>query len=732
MSELAGLWVEALTALARHATTADAGGLTPTDAPLVNVRQEEIDAWEARFGKLAEVWPATPAQSGILFHAMLAEASFDPYHGQLVFRLSGEVDPERMRRAGQALLGRHATLRAAFVNRADGDVVQVVPEAVSLPWQYLDLSGVDAAERTERFERFLEQDRSTRFDVGVPPLFRLALAVLEPDRSELVLTAHHVLFDGWSAPLLMEDLLLLYASDGNPAALPGTRDYGDFLSWLARQDQDEAARVWAAELEGIEGPTLLAPDSTGADDDGHGQVDIALTLDESRELSRRASELGITVNTLLQGAWALLLGRLTGRQDVVFGTTVSGRPPAVADVESMVGMFINTVPVRVSHGPADTLAEVLTRLQSRQAGLVEHHYYGLAEIQKSVGLQSLFDTLVVFESFPIDREGLGAATDAADGLTFTGFDPSAGNHYPLCLIAAPDPHLQLIMQYAPGVFDRDTVEGYAARFVHVLQQLVATPELRVAQLDILQPGERDRMLAGFDDLAVSAPDLSITELVEAQAARTPDEVAVVAEGESLTYAELDARAERLAVELARRGVGLETVVCVVLPRTANTVVAILGVLKAGGAYLPVDPEYAATRLPHILPGARPHLLLADAGTRDIVPATDIPVLVLDDVGLHATAQDATATAEPRHGRRPVPRTSPTSSTHPAPPACPRAWASPMPPSLTPSTPWPRRPTWRPVGGYWSPPRSASTSPPSSFSPHSPREAASRSCATCWS
>ncbi|USQ86439.1 amino acid adenylation domain-containing protein [Streptomyces phaeoluteigriseus] len=650
VTELAGLWVEALTALARHATTPGAGGLTPSDVPLVDVRQEEIDTWEARFGKLAKVWPTTPAQSGILFHARLAGASFDPYHIQLVFHLSGRVDPERMRRAGQALLDRYPSLRAAFVDRADGDLVQVVPEAVTLPWRHLDLTAAEEAERSEAFESFLEQDRATHFDADEPPLIRLALAVLEPDRPELVLTAHHTLYDGWSTPLLMRDLLLLYASDGDPAGLPATRDYGDFLSWLARQDRDEAGRAWAAELEGIEEPTLLAPDFTGADDEGRDQFDFALPLDEARELDRRAAELGITLNSLVQGAWALLLGQLTGRQDVVFGATVSGRPPGVTDVESMVGMFINTVPVRVAHAPGDTLAEVLSRLQSRQAGLVEHHHHGLTEIQRSVGLQTLFDTLVVFESYPVDREGLSAATDAAGGIAFTGLRPSAGNHYPLCLIAAADPHLQFTIQYAPGAFDRDTVETYAARLVRVLRQLT-TPELKVAQVDALEPAERDRLLAGFDD---AASDATLSGLVEAQAARTPDAVAVVAEGESLTYADLDARAERLAAELARRGVGPETVVSVVLPRTANMVVALLGVLRAGGAYLPVDPAYAAARLPHVLPTARPHLVLADAGTRRLVPATDIPVLVLDEVDLLAPATRRTpvaaeAAARPKAG-----------------------------------------------------------------------------------
>ncbi|MFD5184514.1 amino acid adenylation domain-containing protein [Streptomyces sp. NPDC058372] len=638
VSELAALWVQALTALARHTAATGAGGLTPSDAPLVPVRQEEIDTWEACLGKLTDVWPMTPAQSGILFHTRMAGASYDPYHIQMVFQLSQRVDPERMRRAGQALLDRHASLRAAFVNRADGDVVQVVPETVTLPWQYLDLSAADEMERTETFEAFLVRDRAEHFDPATPPLFRLALADFDAEHAELVLTAHHMLFDGWSTPLLIRDLLLLYAFDGDPAGLPPTSDYGQFLGWLAQQDQAEAARVWAAELEGLEGPTLVAPEAPGVEGSGREQVDITLPPDEARNLKRRAAEAGITVNSLVQGAWALLLGQLTGRQDVVFGATVSGRPPAVADVESMVGMFLNTVPVRVSYAPGDTVAEVLTRLQRRQAALAEYHYHGLAEIQQSAGLQSLFDTLVVFESYPIDREGLNAASEAADGVTFTGFRPFAGNNYPLCLAAAIGSHLELVLQYTPGVVDRDMAERFAAQLVQVLRQLAQGLDLKVAQLDVLDPAERAWMLAGDDEQAAPITDATLTGLVEAHVARNPDAVAVVAGGESLTYAEVDARAERLADELVARGVGPETVVSVVLPRTTTMVVALLGVLKAGGAYLPVDPAFARSRLPHILPAARPHLVLVDSGTRDLMPATDTPVLVLDDLDLRPAGQ----------------------------------------------------------------------------------------------
>ncbi|MGW1767924.1 amino acid adenylation domain-containing protein [Streptomyces sp. NPDC002073] len=649
VTELAGLWVEALTALARHATTPEAGGLTPSDAPLVKVGQDEIDGWEARFGKLAKVWPTTPVQSGMLFHTMLAGSAFDAYHMQLVFHLSGDVDPQRMRRAGQALLGRYPSLRAAFVNRADGDVVQVIPESVDLPWQHLDLRAAEEAERTETFEAFLAEDRGAHFDVGTAPLIRLALVVLESGQAELVLTAHHVLIDGWSTPLLLKDLLLLYASGGDPSGLPVTRDFGEFLTWRARQDQEESARAWAAELEGVEEPTLLAPGSESAGEAGVDQVEITLPADEARALGRRASEWGVTINTLVQGAWALLLGQLTGRQDVVFGATVSGRPPEVTDVDSMVGMFINTLPVRVEYAPGDTVAEVLGRLQNRQAGLLDHHYYGLTEIQQTTGLPSLFDTLVVFESYPVDRDGLSAATEAADGIAFTGLRACTATNYQLTLMAAVDPQLQLILQYAQSVFDRDAVEVLAARLVRILRQLATGPDLLVAHVDILEPAERDRLLAEYNDTAVPTGDATVNALVEAQAARTPDELAVVADDTSLTYRELDARANRLARDLAGRGVGPESVVAVSLPRSADLVVALLAVLKAGGAYLPVDPKYPSHRLAAILEEARPALVLTDSATAPVLPEHTAPDVFLDTLDL--SGGDDTAPAVVQHADR---------------------------------------------------------------------------------
>ncbi|MFD8736553.1 amino acid adenylation domain-containing protein, partial [Streptomyces sp. NPDC059618] len=609
VGELAALWVRALTALALHAAGDGAGGLTPGDAPLVTVAQPEIDTWEDRFGRLAQVWPITPAQSGLLFHTMLAGSDFDAYHMQLVFHLSGQVDPERMRRAGQALLDRHPALRAAFVDRADGELVQVIPESVPLPWRHLDLTDADEPRRSEELERFLDRDRTTHFDADTPPLMRMALVALEPDRSELVLTAHHVLFDGWSTPLIMRDLLRLYASDGDPASLAPARDYGDFLTWLTRHDREESARVWAAELDGVQEPTLLVPHA-GTRHTGEGIGTIEVTFEGMQSLSRRATELGVTLNTLVQGAWAVLLAQLTGRTDVVFGATVSGRPPEVRHADDMVGLFINTVPVRVRCEGQDAFADLLGDLQGRQAALLDHHQHSLAEIQQAAGLSTLFDTMVVFESYPIDREALGEANSSA-GVAITGLRPFAGSHYPVILAAAADPHLQLALQYQKDLLDQEAANDIADRFVRVLEQVAAAPRAPIGAIEVLGEEERERLVRRVNATTRPVAATTLPDAFEAQVARTPERVAVIGEHESLTYAQFNARANRLAHWLIEQGAGPEQLIAVKIPRSVDLLVAVYGIVKAGAAYVPLDTELPAERVRHILAVADPLLLLED-------------------------------------------------------------------------------------------------------------------------
>ncbi|WP_328838904.1 non-ribosomal peptide synthetase [Streptomyces europaeiscabiei] len=639
VQDLMDLWSQALHAITTHvAEDPEAGGLTPSDLPLVDVTQQDIEHWERTYPGLTDVWPLTALQSGLLFQSLLDDgAEHDAYQMQIAFHVSGRVDPARMRAAGQAVLDRHPNLRAAFVTDSAGQQVQAVVDGVTLPWRETDLRELPESEREEAFERFLTEDHTAHFDPAAPPLLRLSLVRMTDERSELVLTAHHVLFDGWSFPILMQDLLHLYGSAGDPAVLPRTRGFKDFLTWLSRQDRDATARAWAAELEGVTEPTLLAPHTADSGASGVGQIDVRLPLDEARALNRRASELGVTVNTLVQGAWAVLLSRSTNRQDVVFGATVSGRPPTVTDVDSMVGLFINTLPVRVEHGPGDTLADLLTGLQRRQAALLDHHHHGLSEIHRTTGLSTLFDTLVVFESFPVDKEGIDSANSAA-GIAFTGIRPFSGTHYPLTVMAAADPHLQLVLQYQQGVFDRETVETLGARLVRILRQIATDPSVPVGRLDLLEPAERER-LTELSGTAADTPEVTVAGLVERQAARTPDAPAVECGDTTLSYAGLNAAANRLARELVAHGVGPESVVAVSLPRTAGLAVALLAVLKAGGAYLPIDPKYPSHRLEYILKEARPQLVLTDSGTLSVLPPTSVPKLYVDELLLPADDTD---------------------------------------------------------------------------------------------
>lgn len=354
----------------------------------------------------------------------LEENAFDPHIVQVAFHVQGRVDAARMRVAAQALLDRYANLRTAFVTDANGDLTQLVLDRVELPWRVADLRGLDDAAREEGLERILAEDHYAQFDPARPPMLRASLVQLAAETSELVLTVHHALFDGWSFPLLVRDLAYLYASEGDASEQPRVPEYREFLRWLSRRDDKAAAAAWAKEMEGVSEPTLLTSETPvdGGEDARVGQVDIPLPLDEARALKKRAAELGVSMGTLVQGVWALMLGQLTGKQDVIFGTTVSGRPAEVPGVDQMVGLFVNSLPIRAEYAPSETLGQVLKNLQERQTALLDHHHFGLHRIQREAGLKELFNTIVLFQSFPVDKEALGAANTAA-GVSFTGIRP---------------------------------------------------------------------------------------------------------------------------------------------------------------------------------------------------------------------------------------------------------------------------------------------------------------------
>ncbi|WP_329184015.1 non-ribosomal peptide synthetase [Streptomyces sp. NBC_01428] len=559
-----------------------------------------------------DILPLTPLQEGMLFHALYDSEGSDVYTVQTSLELSGPLDTTALRTACGALLDRHPALRAGFLQRGSGQAVQIVPRTVDAPWAEDDLSGLPEAEQGPALDRITAEDREQRFNLAAPPLVRFRLLRMTSERHVLLLTNHHILLDGWSLPLVLRDLFELYerfARGDDAAGLAPAPSFRRHLAWLAGQDVTAAEGAWRAALDDLDEPTLVTPGGTPHRAVFPARMVTHLPEELTAQLGRFSRARGLTVNTLVQVAWALLLARVTGRQDVVFGATVAGRPPEVPGVEETVGLFINTVPVRVRLDAAEPLERLLARVQEEQSALLAHHHLGLAAVQRLAGLGDLFDTAVVFENAPFD--------DASVNRTFGGLRVSiledtattGTMHYPLSLVAVPGHRLRLDLSHRDDVFDRPTVEGLARGLERLLGALVATPELPCGRVDALDASEHAGLVASGTGPTVSLPATTLPELFAEQAARTPEATAVVFEGETLTYAELDTRATRLAHALRARGAGPGRVVAVTLPRSLDLIVTLYAVHKAGAAYLPVDPDYPEDRVRYMLDDAAPALVV---------------------------------------------------------------------------------------------------------------------------
>ena len=403
-------------ALVRHAEQPNAGGRTPSDLPLVALSQDEIEGLERQYPQLEDILPLSPLQEGLLFHALYDARAPDVYTVQLVLALQGRLDEDGLKAAAQALIERHAGLRAAFRHEGLSRPVQIIVPGAQAPWRSIDLSLLDAGDREQRLAGILEEDRAERFDVGCPPLMRFALIRLSAEEHRLVLTNHHLLMDGWSMPVLVRELLTLYAQHGDAGALPRVTPYRDYLAWVAAQDRAAALAAWQDALAGLDEGTRIAPPDRARAPVAPEQITHLLSETLTTRLSEQARRHGLTLNTLIQAAWGMLLGRLSGRDDVVFGVTVAGRPPEIAGIEQMVGLFINTLPLRMRLPAGKPLLTLLREVQESQSRLMAHQHVGLAEIQALAGVGELFDTLAVFENYPAERASFA---EASGGLRLT-------------------------------------------------------------------------------------------------------------------------------------------------------------------------------------------------------------------------------------------------------------------------------------------------------------------------
>ncbi|MGV6397791.1 amino acid adenylation domain-containing protein, partial [Pseudomonas caspiana] len=611
IQRLVDAYAEELKGLIEHCCDTQNRGVTPADFPLARLTQHQLDQLPLPAEQIEDIYPLSPMQQGMLFHFQYTPDTRH-YINQMRLDIEG-VDPERFRQAWQAALDAHPILRTQFLWQGDlAQPLQLVRKQLSVPFMEHDWRA--RTDLPEALNALADSDQQP-FDLSQAPLMRVQLVRTGPTHYHLIYTHHHILLDGWSNTQLLGEILQRYHGGFQSVASAG---YADYIGWLQVQDPNLSEAFWRAQLAELAEPTQLAQSLTTEVVGQHADHYKSLDIEQTRRLSEFARHQKVTVNTLLQAAWLLLLQRYTGQASVCFGATVSGRPGHLRGIEQQLGLFINTLPVIATPRAEQQLGDWLQQLQTLNLNLREHEYTPLAEIQRWAQLEggSLFDTLLVFENYPISA---ALEQGAGEQLRFGEVRNSEQAHYPLTLAIGLGEQLSLHYSYALGAFDEALIRQIDGHLRALLVGMVEQPDALLGNL-------------GFDQQAILEQwnphrirfniEHSLAQRIEAQVERSPEAIALSFDGEQLTYAELNQQANRVAHQLIARGVGPEVRVGLAVERGLEMIVGLLAILKAGGAYVPLDPAYPQDRLSYMIKDSGIGLLLAQAGVLEALPLGD--------------------------------------------------------------------------------------------------------------
>jgi len=583
---------------------------------------------------IEDFYPLSPMQQGILFHTLYAQKS-RVYFNQTLCTLHGNLNIPMFIQAWQGVVDRHPILRTAFVWEGLKEPVQVVHRQATLPWKQEDWRGQSPQDQQNRLEDFLRAEQEQGFTLDKAPLMRMDLVHLAKDTYQFIWNHHHLLLDGWSGPLLLKEVTTFYAAfcqDQNPH-LELSRPYRDYIIWLQQQDLSQAEVFWRQLLKGFTLPTPLGIDRTsnilGSQGESYEEQEIRLSASVTAALKSLGRQHQLTLNTLVQGAWALLLSHYGNQDDVVFGVTVSGRPPTLIGSESIVGLLINTLPVRVQVPPEAFLLPWLQKLQAQQAELRQYEYSPLRQIQDWSEVargMPLFQSIVVFENYPAElslQEGSGE-------LKIRNVRSIETTNYPLTLVAGTHPEVWLKLSYDNNRFDIGVITRMLGHLQTLLEGMAAHPKQQLSNLPLLSLAEQHQLLVWNDTQADYPQDQGLHQLFEAQVERTPDAIAVVFGDQQLSYQELNIQANQLGRYLQKLGVGPEVCVGICTERSLEMIVGLLGILKAGGAYVPLDPSYPQDRrLLFMLEETQIPVLLTQQPLVERLPKTEAKMVCLD-------------------------------------------------------------------------------------------------------
>ena len=587
---------------------------------------------------IESIYPLSPTQEGMLFHT-LYEPESTIYFEQFQLTIHGNLDPSIFERAWQLLVERHSALRTLFVWKNRKQSVQVVRKKVNLPWSNLDWRMFPQQEQKIRLNSFLDSDRKQGFELDKAPLMRFALIRVADETYEFVWSFHHLLVDGWSWPIIFKELFALYESiqNGQQLYLASSRPFRDYINWLQQQDLAGAKAFWQQNLEGFTAPTpLIVERSIGQSSHQQQNIDVRsqyLSAETTTTLKSFAQQHHLTLATLVQAAWGLLLSRYSGESDVVFGTTVSGRPPSLSGVESMVGLFINTLPARLKIPEKTDLLTWLRLLQQEYIEREQYSYTPLVDIQGVSEVprnQLLFESIVVFENYPVNA----TLQQLPGNLSIGELQDKGQTNYPLTLLAIPGEEMTVKIYYDRQRFDANIIDRMAGHFLTLLEGITVNPHRTAGELPLLTPAEQDLLLVEWNATSPAHPiNRCIHQLFEEQVEKTPQALAMVYENQQLTYEELNQQANKIAHYLQRFGVKPDVPVGICVERSLAAAIAILGTLKAGGVCVPLDPTYPPERLAFMLNDSQAPVVLTQTRWKSLLDGNFAHrLIVLDEDG----------------------------------------------------------------------------------------------------
>lgn len=636
-----------IAALARVAQPLPPEVPAPLEERLADLSPSRRETLALTLGEIEDAYPLSPMQQGMLFHA-LHEPGSGHYVNQLALTVAG-LDIPRLHASWRALLARHGVLRTTFVWDDDGPPLQVVaraagPERADAFTVVAAQAGVDAEAQAAAYAA---AERARGFDLAAGPLQRLAVLPLGDGRARIVFTHHHLLTDGWSTVRELEELFATYLGEPAPAPPPPYRAY---IAWLQRRDAAAAEPFFTSRLAALDAPTLLAaargvkPQAVTEGEEPHGRIAHRLAPERVARLQAFAVGEGITLNTLIQGAWALLLGRWCGVESVCFGATTAGRPADLGGSEDILGLFINTLPVVVGLAPEARVGDWLRALQAENLALREHEHVPLYDIQRWAGRagQGLFDTLLVFENYPVDaalRRRCGAA------LSFEAIEARNPNTFAFTLNVDVAEGLDLSFVHARAAIGADAAARIAARFIALVNALAADGGRALGEIGLCAEAE----IAGLVEQWGHGPQLpegpaTLDGLIAASAHH--EAVALVHEETVLSFGALQHRAEALAVLLRRLGVAADAPVGLATGRTPALVVGLLGIVKAQGAYVPLDPDAPPERLRGLLAETGIGVVVAEGAAASLAPFAGCIRVRLEEDGTLAVPEPAVPLAAP--------------------------------------------------------------------------------------